>query len=228
MSKKFTSRRAINILYEDDQYIAFFKPAGLLAVPADKGNEQSLTGIVNAEFAARPDTMEGLRLHPCHRIDRDTSGVIMFAKGQVARDQMMNLFRARAVQKKYIAFVHGKLLHPRGEMKSRLKEDLASGDRNSMSITRYALKQQFKKFAVVEVTPLTGRTNQIRIHFREVNNPLVGENKFVYRKDFDLKFKRTALHASELSFVQPLTKEKVKIEAELSMDMQNFLEKERK
>ncbi len=227
MSKKFSSRRAINILYEDDQYIAFFKPAGLLAVPADKGEEQSLTEIVNIEFASRPEAMEGLKLHPCHRIDRDTSGVMLFAKGQPARDQMMNLFRARMVQKKYIAFVHGKVLHPRGEMKSRLKEDISSGDRNSMSITRYALKQQFRKFAVVEVTPLTGRTNQIRIHFKEVGNPLVGENKFVYRKDFDLKFKRTALHASELSFVQPYTKEKIRVEAELSQDMQNFLEKEK-
>lgn len=227
MSKKFTSRRAINILYEDDQYIAFYKPAGLLTVPADKGSEQSLTEIVNIDFAKHPDAVEGLKLHPCHRIDRDTSGVIMFAKGQVARDQMMNLFRAREVQKKYIAFVHGKLLHPRGEMKSRLKEDIASGDRNSMSITRYALKQQFRKFAVVEVTPLTGRTNQIRIHFKEVGNPLVGENKFVYRKDFELKFKRTALHASELSFVQPFTKEKVKVEAELSIDMQNFIAREK-
>ncbi|MBF0388109.1 MAG: hypothetical protein HQL20_09705 [Candidatus Omnitrophica bacterium] len=228
MSKRFISSRTVKILYEDDQYIAFFKPAGLLAVPADKGEEQSLSEIVNADFAARPDTLEGLRLHPCHRIDRDTSGVILFAKGQPARDQMMNLFRAHAVQKKYIAFVHGKLLHPRGEMKSRLKEDIASGDRNSMSVTRYALKQQFRKFAVVEVTPLTGRTNQIRIHFKEVGNPLVGENKFVYRKDFELKFKRTALHASELVFVQPYTKDKVRIEAGLSLDMQNFLEREKK
>ncbi|MEI6438212.1 MAG: pseudouridine synthase [Candidatus Omnitrophota bacterium] len=227
MSKRFISRRASIILYEDDQYIAFFKPAGLLAVPADKGNEASLTEIVNAEYAARPDVPEGLKLHPCHRIDRDTSGVILFAKGQVARDHMMNLFRAREVQKKYIAFVHGKLLHSRGEMKSRLKEDIASGDRNSMSVTRYALKQQFRKFAVVEVTPLTGRTNQIRLHFKEVGNPLVGENKFVYRKDFELKFKRTALHAFALSFVQPYTKDKVRIEAELSQDMQNFLVKER-
>ena len=225
MSKRFISRRAVNILYEDDQYIAFFKPAGLLAVPADKGNEPSLTEMVNAEFAACPDAVEGLKRHPCHRIDRDTSGVIMFAKGQVARDQMMNLFRAREVKKKYIAFVHGKMLHSRGEMKSRLKEDIASGNKSSMSITLYAVKQQFRKFAVVEVTPLTGRTNQIRIHFKEVGNPLVGENKFVYRKDFELKFRRTALHASSLSFIQPFTKEKVTISAELSQDMQNFLEK---
>ncbi len=225
MSKKFISRRAINILYEDDHFIAFFKPAGLLTVPADKGNELSLTEIVNAEFATRTDLVDGMKLHPCHRIDRDTSGVIMFAKGQVARDQLMNLFRAREVKKKYIAFVHGKVPHPRGEIKSRLKEDIASGDKSSMSITRYALKRQYRNFAVVEVYPLTGRTNQIRIHFKEAGNPLVGENKFVYRKDFDVKFKRTALHASELSFCQPFTKEKVKVEAELSQDMQNFLEK---
>jgi 23S rRNA pseudouridine1911/1915/1917 synthase len=228
MSKKFISRRSVNILYEDDQYVAFFKPAGLLAVPADLGGEPSLTDMVNAEFSGRPDYVEGMKLHPCHRIDRETSGVMMFAKGQIARDQLMNLFRAREVRKKYIAFVHGRVMHPKGEMKSRLKEDVATGDKNSVSITRYALKQQFRKFAVVEVIPLTGRTNQIRIHFKEVGNPLVGENKFVFRKDFELKFKRTALHAAELKFVQPFTKEKIRVEAELSQDMQNFLERNRR
>jgi 23S rRNA pseudouridine1911/1915/1917 synthase len=228
MSKKFVSNRSVKTLYEDEQYIAFFKPAGLLAVPADHGDEPSLTDMVNAEFAARPDHVEGTKLHPCHRIDRETSGVIIFAKGQVARDHLMNLFRAREVKKKYIAFVHGRVLHPRGEMKNRLKEDVASGDKNSVSITRYALKQQFRKFAVVEVIPLTGRTNQIRLHFKEVGNPLVGENKFVFRKDYELKFKRTALHAAELSFIQPFTHDKVKVESELALDMQNFLERNRR
>lgn len=231
MSKKYTSRRSINILYEDSHYIAFFKPAGLLSVPADIGNATTMIDIVNVEFAARPDDPEqerGMKLYPCHRLDRDTSGVILFAKGQVARDQMVELFRNKDVRKKYIAFAHGRMEHPKGEMSSRLKEDIASGDKKSVSVTRYLVKRQNRNFAEVEVFPLTGRTNQIRIHFKQIGNPLVGESKFAYRKDFALQFKRTALHASELSFVHPFTKERVVVEAELSIDMMNFLERNRK
>lgn len=230
MSKKFISRRPINILYEDDHYIAFFKPAGLLSVPADIGNDKTLMHLVNEEFSARPDEPQqgkGMKLHPCHRLDRDTSGVILFAKGQTPRDRMIEMFRNKEVRKKYIAFVNGRMEHSKGEMASRLKEDIASGDKKSVSVTQYVVKRQHRKFAEVEVYPLTGRTNQIRIHFKQVGNPLVGESKFAFRKDFDLQFKRTALHASELSFVQPFTKERVVIEADLSQDMQNFLERNR-
>ena len=166
-----------------------------------------------------------MKLHPCHRLDRETSGVILFAKGQTPRDRMIAMFRDREVRKRYVAFVHGRMEHPKGEMASRLKEDIATGDKKCVSITQYVVKRQHKKFTEVDVYPLTGRTNQIRIHFKEIKHPLVGENKFAFRKDFDLKFKRTALHAASLSFTQPFTKERVVIEAELSQDMQNFLER---
>jgi tRNA pseudouridine32 synthase/23S rRNA pseudouridine746 synthase/23S rRNA pseudouridine1911/1915/1917 synthase len=230
MSKRFADRKPFTVLYEDDHYIAFFKPAGLLAVPADEGSETAMDALVNKDFAARPDTSKGseaLKLHPCHRLDRDTSGAILFAKGHRAQELMMELFRQKLVKKKYIAFVHGRLPHPKGEIKIALKEDRNSKDPDKISVTRYEVKQQRHNFAVVEVFPLTGRTNQIRIHFKEIGHPLVGENKFIFRKDYSLKFKRTALHAWELYFKQPITGKDVSITAPLSLDMQHFLDKNR-
>ncbi len=226
MSKKFISTRPINVLYEDEHLIAFFKPANLLTVPTDKGKEtQTLDGLANAQFAARPGAVEGVKLHPCHRLDRDTSGVILFAKGHRAEELMMELFRQKLVKKKYIAFVHGRLERVKGEIRSRLEEDRFSKDPDMISVTRYQLKQQRKRFAVVEVEPLTGRTNQIRIHFKQLGHPLVGENKFIFRKDMELRFKRTALHAFELNFKHPMTGVPVSITAPLSVDMHNFLDK---
>jgi 23S rRNA pseudouridine1911/1915/1917 synthase len=231
MSKRFTDRKSFNILYEDDHYIAFFKPAGLLTVRADSSKEPAMEELVNKEYAARPDASkeaDALKLHPCHRLDRDTSGVILFAKGHRAEELMMDLFRQRLVKKKYIAFVHGRLPHPKGEIKLALREDRDSRDPEKTSVTRYEIREQRHNFAIVEVQPLTGRTNQIRIHFKEIGFPLVGENKFVFRKDFSLKFKRTALHAWELYFKHPVTGKDVSITAPLSLDMKNFLERNRR
>lgn len=227
MSKKFVSSRPLKILYEDEHFIAFFKPAGLLTVPTDKRGhaDQTMSDLANIQYANRPGMSEGMKIHPCHRLDRDTSGVILFSKGHRAEELMAELFRQKLVKKKYIAFVHGRLQRPKGEIRSRLQEDKFSRDPDQVSVTRYQLKQQRRQFAVVEVEPLTGRTNQIRIHFAEMGHPLIGENKFIFRKDVDLKFKRTALHAWELYFKHPITGVPVSITAPVSLDMQNFLDK---
>ena len=223
MSKRATSGKPVINLYEDDHYAAFFKQAGLLAVAADRGGEHSLCDVVNSQFRGRPDTPQGMKLHPCHRIDRDTSGIMVFAKGQTSRDTLMDMFRNKAVKKTYVAFVHGRIKLRRGEISSPIRE----GNELKPSLTRYVVLEQRTRYAIVEIHPETGRTNQIRIHFKEIGHPLVGENKFAFRKDFALKFKRTALHAAGLEFVHPVTGVEVKITAQLSTDMRNFLERNR-
>ncbi|NTV28610.1 MAG: RluA family pseudouridine synthase [Candidatus Omnitrophica bacterium] len=229
MSKRFSSDKPFVVLYEDDHYIAFFKPAGLLTVPADRGVDQSLADMVNAQFSHRPGVPEGMKLHPCHRLDKETSGVVVFAKGHASQEALMDLFRDKKVHKKYIAFVHGRLRHAKGEIDTPIRDvKPGGGQEKKEAVTRYYLQEQRHRFAIVEVVPLTGRTNQIRIHFTELGHPLVGENKFIYRKDYNLKFKRAALHASELEFVHPVTGQPVKIVAPLSIDMKNFLERNRK
>ena len=230
MSKHFADKKPFKVLYEDEHYIAFFKPAGLLTVPTDKGGEEAMESLVNKDFAARPGSSgapDAVKLHACHRLDRETSGAILFAKGHRAQELMAELFRQKLVKKKYLAFVHGRLNAVKGEIKKALEEDKRSNDPDKVSVTRYQVREQKKNFAVVEVMPITGRTNQIRIHFKGIGHPLVGENKFVFRKDFKLRFKRTALHAWELYFKHPVTGKDVSITAPLSLDMQNFLERNR-
>lgn len=235
MSKRFSSNKKMIILYEDDQYIVFYKPAGLLAVPTDRqdGKDISLDAIANEEFKRRPElqSKEIPRLHPCHRLDRETSGVIIFAKGKTAQQAMMDLFHKKEVHKKYIAFLYGRLDRGSGVIRMPIKDAFSNKYAPDASpkeaITKYRLIEQRKRFAIVEAIPVTGRTNQLRIHFKEIGHPIVGENKYIFRKDMDLKFKRTALHAASIEFKQPITGEKILVDAPLSTDMKNFLERNR-
>lgn len=216
--------KPIEVLYEDDCYVVFEKPAGILVIPSPKNEKNTLVNIVNAQYSQI--AKEG-RLHPCHRLDRDTSGAIIFAKGKRNQQLMMEVFHRRSVRKKYIAFVHGQLPHPMGEIKGEIKDfnqkRFARGSRGKLAITRYRVIDRKKEFTVAEVSPLTGRTNQIRIHFSEIGHPLLGERKYAFGRDHDLKFKRTALHASQLEWTHPVTHKPVKINSPLPKDMEEFL-----
>jgi 23S rRNA pseudouridine1911/1915/1917 synthase len=203
----------IPIVYEDDWLLVVNKPAGLLTVPTPHKESRTLTSILNNDAEER-----GLkyRLHPCHRLDRETSGLMIYAKGKSIEKKIMDAFRDRLVSKKYIAFVYGKLLHPDGQINA------AIGGKSAL--TQYKVLAEKSNYSVVEVTPLTGRTNQIRIHFKNIQHPLVGEDKFVFRKDFVLRFKRVCLHAEYLEFKHPQTGNIIAVQAPLPGDMQKFLE----
>ncbi len=215
---------AIPVLYEDDHLMAFNKPAGLLVIPTPKKEKHTLQTLVNHSYG-QPE----YGLHPCHRLDRDTSGVILFAKGKRNQQVMMDLFKYQKIKKTYITFVHGRLRHMAGEIKSVIKDfDEKRFHKKSapkLSITRYKVLEVKKKFCVVEVTPLTGRTNQIRIQFSEMGHPLVGERKYAFGRDYDLKFRRTALHALNLQFIHPIIKRQININSPLPEDMGQFRSK---
>lgn len=203
----------IPIAYEDDWFLIVNKPAGLLSIPTPKKESRTLTSILNQDVQAR-----GLnyRLHPCHRLDRETSGLIIYAKGKSMEKKMIDAFRGRLVHKKYIAFVHGKLAHPEGKISVAIE--------GKNAITKYRVVKEKSNYSVVEVYPLTGRTNQIRIHFKGIAHPLVGEDRFAFRKDFALRFKRVCLHAKYLEFKHPQTGNIVVVESPLPADMQEFLQ----
>lgn len=213
----------LKTLYEDDRYIAFDKPAGLLVIPSPKKEKNTLMDLVNRRDAS--DKNQG-KLHPCHRLDRDTSGVILFAKGKTNQQTMMDIFRRQKIQKSYIAFVHGHLKNRVGEIKSFIKDfDQKRFNRHSppkMSITRYKVLETQKDFSVLGVSPLTGRTNQIRIQFSEIGHPLLGERKYAFGRDFALKFRRTALHARSLKWFDPVLKKEIKVESPLPEDMKQL------
>ncbi len=226
-----SGQRPIPILYEDDVCIAFDKPPGLLVTPADGKSTTTLTDIVNEQYATPQSSLhtndQQFRLHPCHRLDKDTSGVILYAKGKKNQKIFMDVFNQKKVQKHYTAFVHGRLDKPQGEIRSAIQDfyqkKFASRSSGKSALTRYRVVEARRAFSVVDVLPVTGRTNQIRIHFVQLKHPLVGEDKYAFRKDFPLKFKRTALHARELQWYHPVLKKNVSVVSELPEDMTRFL-----
>jgi len=202
----------IPIIFQDEWLLVVNKPAGLLTVPTPKNESRTLTSILNQNAL---DKNLKYRLHPCHRLDRDTSGLLIYAKGKAVAQKMIDAFRDRLVGKKYIAFVHGKLPQLQGTINSAIEGKTA--------LTKYRVIQEKSNYSVVEVSPVTGRTNQIRIHFKNIQHPLVGEDKFAYRKDFVLRFKRVCLEAKELNFKHPITGKDLKISLDLAPELKDFL-----
>lgn len=202
----------IPIVYEDNFLVIVDKPAGLIVIPSPRNEKRTLTSILNDDLKERNLPY---RLHPAHRLDRETSGLIIYAKGKSSQDKMMELFKSRLIKKKYIAFVQGHISQLAGEINIPIL--------GMKSLTLFRVLETRKLFTVVEVSTLTGRKNQIRIHFKMISHPLVGETKFAFRKDFSLKAKRTMLHSSELEFISPFTKEKIHVKCDLASDMKKFL-----
>jgi 23S rRNA pseudouridine1911/1915/1917 synthase len=204
----------IPVVYEDNWLLVLDKPSGLLVIPAANHQSRTLNSILNDNLKER-----GLlyRLHPCHRLDRETSGLIIYAKGKSAQQKMMLEFKSRRVRKTYVVFAQGLITRNQGEIKNPIE--------GLPALTRYRVIERKNSFSVVQVMPLTGRTNQIRIHFKLIGHPIVGETKYAFRKDFKLRAKRLCLHAARLGFQHPFTAESISLEAKLPSDMQDFLEK---
>lgn len=202
----------VNIVYEDDSLIVLDKPAGMLVIPTPKNEANTLTAVLNRHLDNR-----GIQInaYPCHRLDRDTSGLIVYAKGKKAQKIMMDKFRERGVRKLYLGFVHGHLNRDKGVIDIPVE--------GKRSVTKYNVIGRGSDFSVVEVEPVTGRTNQIRIHFKSAGHPLVGERRFAFAKDFKLKFRRTALHSYRLEFTHPVTDRPLTFTSPLPDDMERFL-----
>ncbi|MFA5096754.1 MAG: RluA family pseudouridine synthase [Candidatus Omnitrophota bacterium] len=189
------------MIYEDEWLLIADKPSGLLTVPTPKNEKRTLTSILN--------------LYPCHRLDRETSGLIIYAKNKHIQQKVMDEFRARRVKKTYLAFVRGLPHREEGEIKNRI-EGLSAQ-------TRYKVIEKRKDFAILEVNPLTGRTNQIRIHLKQIGHPILGETKYAFRRDFKIRVKRLMLHACRLEFRHPATGKVLRLAGALPDGLREFL-----
>lgn len=227
--------KIIPVLYRDEHYVAFDKPSGLLTIPTAKKETHTLVDLVN-----EPQVLEGrtlgpqARLHPCHRLDRETSGVVLFARGKKNQQRMMELFRLRRLAKVYIAFVRGRISQREGTIDKPVadifrREFLRKGKYPSgrtagqSAVTRFRVLAATDAFSVIAASPLTGRTNQIRIHFQQIGHPLLGERVYAYRRDFTLDFRRLALHAFSLAWPDPETGARIAVQSPLPSDMARFL-----
>ncbi len=205
--------REIKVLYEDRYFYIVDKPPGVLSVSYSP-SEVSLEEILNRELKKRG---EHFKVFACHRLDKETSGAIIFAKTKEAQRKIMELFRNRKIKKIYLAFVQGVLAQNRGSIRLTLK--------GKPAITNFEVVERYSNFTVVKVNPFTGRKNQIRLHFKRIGHPLVGESKFFLRRDALVKYnKRVCLHSQGIEFKHPFTFKKIVIRSALPKDMKKFLD----
>jgi len=220
----------IPVVYEDENCLVFNKPSGLLVIPTDKEEHRTLVNMVNEQFPLVDGQGHGY-LHPAHRLDRDTTGAILFAKGKDRQQKLMQFFKDKQVHKTYIAFVHGRVAEPRGKIRIPIKDLYQRKFERHLpaqsALTHYEVQDYYKDFTVVKVMPITGRTNQIRIHMAKIGHPLVGEDKYAFRRDFALRFRRTALHALRLEWPDLGGGPMLSVEVPLPKDMADFLARQK-
>lgn len=209
----------IGIVYEDDCLLVVDKPSGMLVIPAPSEKKASLVELLNKRLK---ETGAKFSLHPCHRIDKDSSGIVVFAKGKENQRLIMEQFEQRLVKKKYLAFVKGILEKEQGLLVSRIRAKGKVFKRKA--ILNYNVLAQREFWSVVSIKPETGRMHQIRIQFAQISHPLLGERLYAFGKDFEVNFRRLALHAQEISFIHPVTKKIITLKIPLAPDMRKFLD----
>jgi 23S rRNA pseudouridine1911/1915/1917 synthase len=211
----------VTIVYEDEALLVVDKPAGLLAVPLErKADAPSVFDRLQDHFRSRGKRKPLV----VHRIDRDTSGLVVFAKTLRAQEGLKEQFKRREPERVYWAVVYGRPSPPQGTWRDHLvwdtkaliqKETHRNDPRASEAISEYTVLQTFAAASLVEVRLRTGRRNQIRIQARLRGHTLVGEKRYVYGPDEirSISFERQALHAHRLSFLHPADGRRLTFEA---------------
>ena len=205
--------RGLSILYEDNAILVVDKISGLLTVGTAKVREKTAHYLLNT-YVKKGNYKSRNRVFIVHRLDRDTSGVIIFAKNENAKRFLQDEWHGFI--KKYFAVVHGSLPEKQGVITSYLAENCAhkmysvnDPEKGKLAKTGFKVIKESKKFSLLEIDLLTGKKNQIRVHFAEKGFPIVGDKKY---GENDKGIKGLALHAASLSIVHPDTKEKMTFE----------------
>jgi 23S rRNA pseudouridine1911/1915/1917 synthase len=217
----------LDVVYEDRHLLVVDKPAGMTVHPAPGHRDDTLA---NAVMARCPD-LEGVggELRPgiVHRLDKDTSGLLVVAKNDVAHAGLSDQFKDRSVTKGYFALVHGHPREPKAVVDAPIgrhpkhRKRMGVVDSGRASRTGYSVEMQYAGFALLDVRPETGRTHQIRVHMASIGHPLAGD--VVYGQAHP-RLKRHFLHAYLLGFTHPATGERIELRSELHADLRRFLE----
>lgn len=232
--------RELAILYEDDAVVAVNKPAGLLAVPAPGSDAPSALSLLAADL--NPRRQQALVVH---RIDRFTSGVLLFAKTKVDREALVRQFLAHTPLRQYLAVVRGKLVgghldrgHPAGGHPAEKEETLVhyfrregmyqelSNERDRKAARaelKYSVERGLRSASLVRVTLVTGLQNQIRVQFAALGHPVIGDRKYCPDEASERRIARVALHAARLEFAHPRSGETVSVECGLPPDFQSLV-----
>ncbi len=206
----------IIIIYEDQDIIVINKPSGLLTISTETEKEKTAYFALN-EYVRRANSRAGNRIFIVHRLDRDTSGVLIFAKNFNAKKYLQDNWSS--FSKRYFAVVQGVLPEKEGVMVSYLAENKANKmysvvnpNDGKFSKTGYKVIKESTNYSLLEINLFTGTKNQIRVHFSEKGNPVAGDKIYGQTKSH---VKRLALHSSSLSITHPFTQKEVTFKAEM-------------
>jgi 23S rRNA pseudouridine1911/1915/1917 synthase len=202
------------IIHQDENLIAVDKPAGLAVHPGVGTKEKTLVDFLLEKFPGiksvgdAPDVRPGI----VHRLDKETSGVMVVARNQKTFEYLKSLFKNREIEKKYIVLVHGCLKDKEGKIEGEMgrskkdfrKQSLVRGKievrKERYSLTHYKVIKEIGDHSLVEVYPKTGRMHQIRVHMHSIGHPVAGDKKYSFKEFKKENYPRMFLHAAEISF----------------------------
>jgi 23S rRNA pseudouridine1911/1915/1917 synthase len=213
------------VLYEDDAVIALDKPAGMPAVPVDRSSAQSAWSLLSAELGRKRQ-----KAFVVHRIDRFTSGVLLFAKTESDRNILVQQFLRHTPVRQYLAVIRGHLaakegtlvhyLRRQGMFQKLTSQSDAEGARAEL---RYVIERSARAASLLRVTLVTGLQNQIRVQFSAIGHPVVGDRKYHPAEASETRIARVALHATHLEFTHPRSGKSIAIDSQPPSDFRSLL-----
>lgn len=232
----------LDIIHEDAYLAVINKPAGMIVHPGAGASSGTLANAIAWHFRSEPSALAGRsdRVGIVHRLDKDTSGLIVVAKDEVTAEELSTQFHDRNVTKSYIALVHGSPNENSGKIDRpiardrwhRTKMSVAANGRPSLSI--WKVRKRFEKFTLLDVEIKTGRTHQIRVHLASINHPVVGDPTYNEGRDNSIanaeiktavgKLGRFFLHAEKLSFTHPKTGKRMEFKQDLPPELKQVIE----
>jgi 23S rRNA pseudouridine1911/1915/1917 synthase len=208
-----TKYRGLRIMSEDPYLIVIEKEAGMLSIATAKEKILTTYSMLSAHVKGKDPSN---RIFVIHRLDRDTSGVMVFAKSEEVQSVMQKSWQDAVIERTYVAVVEGEVEQEVGTIRSYLKENKAlvmystqNPEEGDEAVTHYKVLKRSPEYTLLEVNLETGRKNQIRVHMKDIGHPIVGDKKYGSRQN---PIGRAALHARVLSFTHPVTRKVVKYE----------------
>ncbi len=229
----------IDIIYENNDVIAIDKPAGVVAQSAPSSQNPSVTDFLKSHYPKISEVGENeSRFGIVHRLDKDTSGIMIAAKNNASFEFLKKQFKDRLAQKTYIALVYGKIKPKEGiidfkigrsktnpNTQTAIDNKKKEGIKSREALTLYKTVKSFKDYSLLEVQPKTGRMHQIRVHLKAIGYPVVGDKKYFFKKysTINPQLERQFLHASKLTIKLPNLEEKT-FHSVLPLELSQFLD----
>lgn len=219
----------IEIIYEDEDIVIVNKPRGMVVHPAPGNYTNTLVNALLFHIDNLSSINGIIRPGIVHRLDKDTSGLLIIAKNDNSHKFLSNKLKDRDILREYIAITHGEFTNEEGRINAPIGRDprnrkkMAINEKNGkVAITDYKVLQRFTGYSLVQANLITGRTHQIRVHFAHLKHPILGDIVYSNRKE-DSKYGGQFLHAKKIGFIHPMTAEYMEFETEMPDMFKEFI-----